>query len=102
MASAVITDVTTTDTFSTPCSTWQLIYVSAKMEKAFLCREALVNLGTLPAHFPQVLPPRSQDSIASIDTTQYPACSCTRRGQEPSSIPSKVPSKGIYLHLKNG
>ncbi|GFO12500.1 hypothetical protein PoB_003900500 [Plakobranchus ocellatus] len=51
------------------------LHTGAKMEKAFLCREALVNMGALPAHFPQVLAPRSADSIASIDTLQYPASS---------------------------
>ena len=40
---AIAADVSTTDTSGTLRSTRQLIYVSDKIEKAFLCREALVS-----------------------------------------------------------
>ena len=92
VAGAIITSVTTTDTSGTPRSTRQLMYVSAKMEKAFLCREALVDLGVLPANFPQVPAQRPQESLASLEAPQYPACSCPKRGQEPPPIPSKLPA----------
>ena len=88
---AIITDVTTTDASGAARSTRQLIYVSAKMEKAFLCREALVNLGALPANFPQVPASRPPDSIASVDTPHHPTCSCPKRGQEPPPLPTSLP-----------
>ena len=49
---AIVADVSTTDTSGSLRSTRQLRYVSDKIEKAFLCREALVTLGALPVNFP--------------------------------------------------
>ncbi len=51
---AIVADISTHDTSGSVRCTKQLKYLSNKMEKAFLCREALVGLGTLPAHFPAI------------------------------------------------
>ena len=50
----IILDITIRDEQDNPISCKQLVYVSRLMNKAFLCREALVQLCILPEDFPEV------------------------------------------------
>ena len=88
---AIITDVSTTDTLRTLRSTRQFIYVSDKIEKAFLCQEALVTLGGLPVNFPQVPAPQPRDFVSAMEAPLSSPCPCPKRGQNPPPIPSELP-----------
>ena len=88
---AIVADVSTTDTSCTLRSTWQLIYVSDKIEKAFLCQKALVTLGPLPVNFPQVPAPQPRDFVSAMDAPLSSPCPCPKRGQNPPPIPSELP-----------
>ena len=72
-------------------STKLVIYVSAKMEKAFFCREALITLGAIHANFPEIPASWPQDLTASVESSEPPTCHCPRRGQEPLPIPTSLP-----------
>ena len=50
----IIVKVSTIDASGSNRSTKQLIYVSRKIDKAFLCREALIALGAIHTNFPLV------------------------------------------------
>ena len=50
----IFVEIATTDTVGDLRTTKQLVYVSSKVGKAFLCREALVSLGAIPPDFPSV------------------------------------------------
>ena len=71
---------------------WQLSYVSDKMEKAFLCREALIALGIIPPDFPVVVASTSSDTDSSIETSEDITCSCPNRSQAPPPMPTALPS----------
>ena len=88
----VIVEVTTTDESGTPKSTKQMIYVSSKIQKAFLCREALVSLGAIPPNFPSVPTRWPSDALASLIDKDSESCSCPRRGLEPPPIPTELPA----------
>ena len=84
---AVIADVT-----GAPRSTKQLAYVSSKIGKAFLCREAMVALGIIPPDFPSVPAGWPQDSVAAVEDEEKIQCSCPRRSDEPPPIPTELPA----------
>ena len=69
-----------------PKMTRQLIYVSRKIEKAFLCREAMVQLGIIPPDFPKVPPSLSEACLSGEDK-----CSCPRRCPHPPPMPKYLP-----------
>lgn len=66
-------------------------YVSRKIGKAFLCREALVALGAIPASFPTVPVSWPQDSLTTVEN-EYKQCSCPKRTNLPPPIPTKLPT----------
>ena len=63
----IVVNISTTDVSGTMRSTKQLVYVSSKIEKAFLCREALVALGAIPRDFPSVPVQWPHDSVAATE-----------------------------------
>ena len=91
----VVAEVSVSDEAGYTRSTKQLIYVSAKMEKAFLCREAMEQLGIIRKTFPQI--PQSTYTMASADTEGI--CNCPRRGEVPP-IPTRLPP-GLDATEKN-
>ena len=66
-----------------------MIYLSRKMTKAFLCREALEQLGIISCNFPCVIDSHVYSILnePSID----PPCDCPRRTQEMPPLPSSLP-----------
>ena len=74
-----------------PRSTKQLIYLSAKMTKAFLCREALENLGVIPTNFPEIPDQGPQNYMAMTDDTPIHTCHCPKRSQNPPPLPKEFP-----------
>ena len=94
----VVVTVSTTDGGGSTRTAKQLIYVSNKMTNAFLCREALVNLGAIPASFPTVpasTAPTTAASIAAEPATPFEhehVCSCPKRAREPPPLPTELPT----------
>ena len=87
----IIVDITTTDAAGMPRSSKQLTYVSDKVGKAFLCREALVSLGVIPANFPSVPISWPGETLASVYDNSDPCCSCPSRSKEPPPKPTQLP-----------
>ena len=83
----VVMDISAADKAGEPRVSKQLVYVSNSMEKAFLCREALISLGALPHDFPAI-PARSHAFNAS---TEAPSCSCPPRPAAPPPLPTCLP-----------
>ena len=54
----------------------QLVYLSKRMTKAFLCREALEQLGILSPNFPEI----NGDNVyhTSSETLADPQCNCPK------------------------
>ena len=62
------------------------------MEKAYLCREALVSLGIIAKDFSKATAMTSPDVTASMDSCEEYTCSCPRRQHElqmPTSLPNR-------------
>ncbi|XP_021367133.1 uncharacterized protein LOC110459276 [Mizuhopecten yessoensis] len=57
------------------------------MEKAFLCREALISLGVIHMDFPNV----PTDVTAPVEDSEEITCSCPRRQTEPPTLPTTLP-----------
>ena len=87
----IFVEVSTTDIAGTPRSTKQLMYVSSKVGKAFLCREALVALGAIPHDFPAVPVSWLRDTVASVETSSHPQCPCFQRREDPPPMPTQLP-----------
>ena len=73
-------------------TTRQLVYISHKIGKAFLCREALVALGAIPATFPSLSAQCIKDELSTTMDEESARCNCPRRGQDPPVIPTKLPA----------
>ena len=86
----VFAEAATTDAAGVLRTTKQLIYVSSKIGKGFLCREALVALGIIPPKFPSVPVAWPSDMIGAVEDQLQPACSCPRCSLPPP-IPDKLP-----------
>ncbi|CAC5426162.1 unnamed protein product [Mytilus coruscus] len=77
---AVAVSVTTKDSTSNAMSTPRLLcYVSDTMERAFICREALISLGIIHTNFPNVSTVTSSNIAASMENSEEVTCSCPRR-----------------------
>ena len=87
----IVVNVCVHDVAGSVRSSKQLVYVSGKMEKAFLCREALEKLGIVPANFPVVPALQPADHIASAESPEACSCQCPRRGQAPPPLPKSLP-----------
>ena len=68
----------------------QLVYLSKKMTKAFLCREALEQLGILPHTFPEI-PVNSSYNTSNDPTDINPHCECPKRTGEIPTLPTRLP-----------
>ena len=69
-------------------SSKQMVYLSKKMTKAFLCREALEQLGIISSNFPEI----TMDTVnTSNDAPPEPQCNCPRRTQEIPPLPTDLP-----------
>ncbi|CAG2228327.1 unnamed protein product [Mytilus edulis] len=88
---AVAVSVTTKDTTSSAMSTRLLCYVSDTMEKAFICREALISLGIIHTNFPNVSTVTSPNIAASMENSEDVTCSCPRRRPSPPPVPTSLP-----------
>ena len=87
----VIVEVSTVDIAGALRTSKQLVYVSSKIGKAFLCREALIALGAIPSNFPSVPVCWAQDAVASTEDQQPVQCSCPKRTQDPPPLPTRLP-----------
>ena len=90
VSGGIIAEVTTRDTSGVERKTEQLVYVSKKIDKAFLCREGLISVGAIPANFPSVPAGLGEAHIASMRLADE-QCSCPRRTRSPPPIPTKLP-----------
>ncbi|CAG2197274.1 unnamed protein product [Mytilus edulis] len=88
---AVAVSVTTKDTTSSAMSTRLLCYVSDTMERAFICREALISLGIIHTNFPNVSTVTSPNIAASMESSEDVTCSCPRRRPSPPPVPTSLP-----------
>ena len=99
----IVAIITATDMSGSIRCTKQIIYLSKKMTKSFLCREALVDLGALPTHFPAI--PANNihitASTSSVTEPDLPICSCPKRPDEPPPLPTSLPPglKAIPEHV---
>ena len=89
---AIFAEVALTDKTGALRTTKQMIYVSSKIGRAFLCREALVALGIIHPDFPSAPIQWPRDAIAVVEHEEPSSCNCPKRGQEPPVIPSELPS----------
>ncbi|CAC5357495.1 unnamed protein product [Mytilus coruscus] len=76
---AVAVSITTKDSTSNAMSTRLLCYVSDTMERAFICREALISLGIIHTNFPNVSTVTFTNIAASMENSEEVTCSCPRR-----------------------
>ena len=74
---------------STERSCRQLVYLSRKMNKAFLCREAMEQLGIIPIAFPDNTSLCS--SSLSTGLQPDPSCNCPKQTTEPPPLPKTLP-----------
>ena len=81
-------------------TTRQLMYISSKVGKAFLCREALIALGAIPSDFPSVPASWPVDKLASVEDSPTTTCSCPRRCRDPPPMPTKLP-QGLSATAKD-
>ncbi|CAC5367816.1 unnamed protein product [Mytilus coruscus] len=88
---AVAVSVTTKDSTSNAMSTRLLCYVSDTMERAFICREALISLGIIHTNFPNVSTVTSSNIAASMENSEEVTCSCPRRRPSPPPVPTTLP-----------
>lgn len=88
---AVVISVSTQGTTTSAKSTRLLCYVSDVMDKAFLCREALVSLGIIHPTFPNCSTESTTAVAASTDDLVEEQCSCPRRQRDPPPIPTTLP-----------
>ena len=87
----IIAEVSAIDMSGAPRTTKQLIYVSNKIGKAFLCREALIGLGAIPTNFPAMPVSWPQESLASSADQENSHCSCPQRSPYPPPLPTQLP-----------
>ena len=66
-----------------------MIYLSRKMTKAFLCREALEQLGIISCNFPHITVDTAYNT--SSEPPMEPQCNCPRRTQEMPPLPTSLP-----------
>ncbi len=85
----IILEISVQDDYGSKRSYRQLVYISRKVNKAFLCREALEQLGILQENFPNVRPEYtgniSSESKISIE------CDCPKRPSKMPPVPTALP-----------
>ena len=69
----------------------QLVYLSRKMTRAFLCREALEKLGIIPPNFPEINVDTMHLHNTSNEEPPDPQCDCPKRTREPPPLPTTLP-----------
>ena len=88
----IVADISTADQSGSERCTKQLIYLSSKLDNAFMCKEALVGLGALSASFPAIPASNLTLFAAAVDIeTDSPRCSCPKRPDEPPPLPTSLP-----------
>ena len=83
----IILKVTVKDENGKSLSCKQLTYMCRKINKAFLCREALEQLGIISPNFPEI----STDRTFNVSTEKGRSCNCPRRVKEIPSMPQDLP-----------
>ena len=86
----IIVEISINDDLGKPRKTRQLVYVSPKMEKAFLCREAMEKLDIIPRHFPEITTTQMAHHMSSTDKPEL-TCNCPKRGQGVPPLPTSIP-----------
>ena len=81
MQGAIIVEVAVVDSSGINRTTKQMVYVSNKIGKVFLCREALVALGVIRPDFPSVPTQWPMDAVASVAHEETAPCSCPKLGK---------------------
>ncbi len=85
----IIVNISVKDNSGKAVSCRQLVYLSRKMSKAFLCREALEQLGIIPPNFPDIRVDKAFSS--SMEPPAEPVCKCPKRPQEAPPLPKSLP-----------
>ena len=96
----IFVEVSTTDVSGAQKTTKQLVYVSRRIGKAFLCREALVALGAIPVNFPTVPVSWPQDALGTVEDNVSMQCQCPKRSALPPPKPTQLP-EGIAATDEN-
>ena len=85
----IICKISIKDDFGQERHCKSMIYLSSKMTKAFLCREALEQLGIISCNFPDpIIDKVGSTSCASQADIQ---CDCPRRTSEMPPLPTSLP-----------
>ena len=87
----IIVEVSINNDLGQPRTARQLVYVSSKMEKAFLCREAMEQLGIIPRHFPEIATTETAHHMSSADQPEV-TCNCPKRHQGIPQLPTSIPA----------
>ena len=66
--------------------TKQIVYLSEKIERAFLCREAMIELGMIPKDFPTI--PAYPAELCSCEGKE---CGCPKRETQPPPLQTCIP-----------
>ena len=85
----VICKVSIKDDLAMEHSCKLMIYLSKKMTKAFLCREALEQLGIISCNFPNVLVDKACNISGEPEVNIQ--CTCPRRPSEMPPLPTSLP-----------
>ena len=85
----IILQVSIKDDNGESASCKQLVYLSRKMNKAFLCREALEQLKIISPNFPEIS--IEQTFNLTTEPTTNTSCNCPRRGKEVPPMPQELP-----------
>ena len=85
----IILDISVEDEDGNTRTCKQLTYLSRKMSKAFLCREALEQLGIISPDFPSI----KSDHAANISSEPLSkSCTCPKRGEDTPPLPTELPA----------
>ena len=89
---AVVLDIKTKDCRDTVLTTKQFCYVSTRVSKIFLSRQALEDLKIVGANFPEPLV--DTDSVHGVEhvETAEDTCQCPRRPLTPPPLPRSLPA----------
>ena len=85
----IIVQICVRDIEGQPRTCKQLVYLSEKIKKAFLCREALEQLAILPPNFPDINTDHTMNM--SIEPSEN-ICSCPKREPNPPPKPTCLPT----------
>ena len=87
----IVVKVSVSDDSGSTRSCIQLVYLSKKINKAFLCREALEQLGIISPQFPDIQADTNRSFSTSNELKPDTKCVCPKRPQEVPPLPQSLP-----------